>query len=123
MAGSFLAASGLIARFTEGTPRPELPQLAEDGLNSWGHPMFGFAVVMAGRRLGVEKLSRARAAAAYLIGTTVVDVTAELTQDTLWPQPHEFLGGSRQPEDIRDFAFALGGMGVAMLMNRRRNEA
>jgi hypothetical protein len=100
----------------------ELPALLETVANSGGHPLFGVVGASIGRQADrlLDRGSRLKAATIGWAATFLIDVAAEETQDILlYPHDQPFYAASHIGENITDLKFALGGFGLAVLVNNR----
>jgi hypothetical protein len=99
----------------------ELPHVAKMAVDSCAHPLLGYAGAWAANALAGSPAGKFKTKVAAA-GTTIANFTAEASQSLLVASPQyvDFMSSRNLPETSKDYLFALGGLGLFMLQNKRQ---
>ena len=105
----------------------QVPDMVEAAMNSSGHPFVGFMGAMIGvkvaQRLQKNHRNSQPRTVAPVIGAAIANFYVESAQVVVRHPVEENIFWNTPRETIKDYLFALGGAGLYLAINKRKNQA
>lgn len=116
-----LAVMATLANYS-GMSHQEMPEGIREVTQSLAHPVLGYAGAWAATVLDHNPSGRIRGKIAFA-GATIANFFTETVQSQLVSSPEyaNFLAANAMPETIKDYLFALGGLGLFLYQNRQNS--